>query len=187
MEGESGPGPMSPATAGLRFEEDRKEAATSTAIITGASRGFGHALASELARAGWDLVIDARSQADLAAAAGTIDDAGKGRVVAVTGDVTDHRHAIDLVEEAVAIGDFSLLVNNASLLGPSPQPPLADYPIEVFEAVLAANLVAPLRLIQLSLPYLRQTGGAVVNITSDAAVEAYDGWGGYGSSKAALE
>lgn len=85
------------------------------------------------------------------------------------------------------MGDFSLLVNNASMLGPSPQPALADYPTPVLEEVLAANLVAPLRLTQLSLPHLRQTEGTVVNITSDAAVEAYEGWGGYGASKAGLE
>ncbi len=108
-------------------------------------------------------------------------------MAAVTGDVTDGLHAVHLVETAVEMGDFSLLVNNASMLGPSPQPALADYPTQVFEEVLAANLVAPLRLIQLSLPHLRQVRGTLVNITSDAAVEAYEGWGGYGSSKAGLE
>jgi len=159
----------------------------STAIVTGASRGFGLALAVELARAGWSLVIDARDEPDLEAAASVIEDAGSGDVIAITGDVTEPEHAVRLVEAAVAAGDFSLLVNNASLLGPSPQPTLADYPLDVLEEVIATNLLAPLRLIQRSLPHLRSIGGTVVNITSDAAVEGYEGWGGYGASKAGLE
>jgi NAD(P)-dependent dehydrogenase (short-subunit alcohol dehydrogenase family) len=159
----------------------------STAIITGASHGLGRALAIGLARAGWNLVIDARNRIDLDAAAGDIADSGLGVVDAIEGDVTDGGHAEHLVEAAAARGGFSLLVNNASMLGPSPQPPLADYPLGVLAEVFAVNVVAPLRLIQLSLPHLRETEGTVVNITSDAAVEAYEGWGGYGSSKAALE
>ena len=159
----------------------------STAIVTGASRGFGYALAIELARSGWNLVIDARDGSDLESAAAAIDDAGTGDVVAIAGDVTDPQHATFLVDAAVGGGGFSLLVNNASLLGPSPQPRLGDYPLEVLQDVLATNLLAPLRLIQLSLPHLRAAGGTVVNITSDAAVEGYEGWGGYGSSKAGLE
>ena len=159
----------------------------STAIITGASRGFGRALAIELARAGWDLVIDARGGDDLDAAAADIAGSGPGMLDAIQGDVTDGGHAEHLVEAAAARGEFSLLVNNASMLGPSPQPTLAEYPLGVLSEVFAVNVVAPLRLIQLSLPHLRQTQGTVVNVTSDAAVEAYEGWGGYGSSKAALE
>ncbi|HEU5112304.1 MAG TPA: SDR family oxidoreductase [Acidimicrobiia bacterium] len=159
----------------------------STAIVTGASRGFGRALAVELARAGWSVVIDARDEPDLEAAASIIEDAGSGDVIAIAGDVTDPEHATRLVEAAIAAGDFSLLVNNASLLGPSPQPALADYPVDVLEGVIATNLLAPLRLIQLSLPHLRSVAGTVVNITSDAAVEGYEGWGGYGASKAGLE
>ena len=159
----------------------------STAIITGASRGFGRAVAIEFARAGWDLVIDARGRDDLAAAAADIAGSGPGTVDAIEGDVTDSGHAGHLVVAAAARGGFSLLVNNASMLGPSPQPPLADYPLGVLAEVFAVNVVAPLRLIQLSLPHLRQTQGTVVNVTSDAAVEAYEGWGGYSSSKAALE
>ena len=159
----------------------------STAIVTGASHGFGRAVAEELARAGWDLVVDARDRADLAAAAATIDELGTGVIVAIDGDVTDQEHAERLVEAATTRGGFSLLVNNASMLGPSPQPLLAAYPVDVLADVFAVNVLAPLRIIELSLPYLRQTGGSVVNITSDAAVEAYEGWGGYGSSKAALE
>ncbi|HYJ25024.1 MAG TPA: SDR family oxidoreductase [Acidimicrobiia bacterium] len=159
----------------------------STAIITGASRGFGRALAIELARSGWNLVIDARDGSDLESASAAIDDSGTGDVVAIPGDVTDHRHAKLLVDAAIDAGGFSLLINNASMLGPSPQPPVGDYPLDVLQEVLATNLVAPLHLIQLSLPHLRAAGGTVVNITSDAAVEGYEGWGGYGSSKAALE
>jgi len=159
----------------------------STAIITGASRGFGRALAIELARSGWNLVIDARDGSDLEWASAAIDDSGTGDVVAIPGDVTDHRHAKILVDAAIDAGGFSLLINNASMLGPSPQPPVGDYPLDVLQEVLATNLVAPLHLIQLSLPHLRAAGGTVVNITSDAAVEGYEGWGGYGSSKAALE
>jgi len=159
----------------------------STAIITGASRGFGRALAIELARSGWNLVIDARDGSDLESASAAIDDSGTGDVVAIPGDVTDHRHAKILVDAAIDAGGFSLLINNASMLGPSPQPPVGDYPLDVLQEVLATNLVAPLHLIQLSLPHLRAAGGTVVNITSDAAVEGYEGWGGYGSSKAALE
>ena len=159
----------------------------STAIITGASIGFGRALASELARSGWNLVIDARNLSELEAAAAAIDRLGAGRVEAMSGDVSDPAHAAQLVEAAAVDGDFSLLVNNASLLGPSPQPRLADYPIDVLAHVFEVNVLAPLRLVQLSLPSLRQSQGTVVNLTSDAAVESYEEWGGYGSSKAGLE
>jgi NAD(P)-dependent dehydrogenase (short-subunit alcohol dehydrogenase family) len=159
----------------------------STAIITGASQGFGRALAMELAGAGWNLVIDARDRAALESAAAAIDEAGTGEVMAIAGDVADPQHTAHVVETATNSGDLSLLVNNASMLGPSPQPRLAEYPIGVLEEVIATNLLAPLRLIQLALPHLRDAGGTVVNITSDAAVEGYEGWGGYGSSKAGLE
>ena len=159
----------------------------STAIVTGASRGFGLALAVELAGEGWDLVVDARGRDDLERAAATIEAAGTGRLIALDGDVTDEPHVEDLVDAAVSLGDFTLLVNNASLLGPSPQPNLADYPIPALEEVFATNVTAPLRIIQRSLPHLRRAGGTIINITSDAAVEGYEGWGGYGAAKAALE
>jgi NAD(P)-dependent dehydrogenase (short-subunit alcohol dehydrogenase family) len=159
----------------------------STAIITGASRGFGLALAIELARAGWDLVVDARDREQLQSAASTLDAEGRGRVTPIAGDVTDPGHLRALVDAATSLGDYTLLVNNASMLGPSPQPLLADYPIDVLEQVIATNVIAPLRLIQRSMPHLRETGGTVINVTSDAAVESYEGWGGYGASKAALE
>jgi NAD(P)-dependent dehydrogenase (short-subunit alcohol dehydrogenase family) len=150
-----------------------------TAIVTGASRGLGLALSRALAERGWRLVIDAREAGPLEAAA-----AGLTGVTALPGDVGDPSHRRALVEAA---GDrIDLLVNNASLLGPSPQPALADYPLDVLEAVYRVNVIAPLALIQLALPRLADDA-RIVNVTSDAAVEPYEGWGGYGSSKAALE
>ena len=153
-----------------------------TALITGASRGLGLALACELARRSWRLVIDARGAAALEAARAEL--ARTTEVVALPGDVADPDHRRALV--AAAGPRIDLLVNNASVLGPSPQPRLADYPLDVLERVLQVNAVAPLALFQAALPRLRP-GACVLNVTSDAAVEAYEGWGGYGSSKAALE
>jgi NAD(P)-dependent dehydrogenase (short-subunit alcohol dehydrogenase family) len=153
-----------------------------TALITGASRGLGLALARALAQRSWRLVIDARTETELEGARAEL--AAQTEVVAVAGDVADAWHRGLLVEAA---GDrIDLLVNNASTLGAAPLPPLADYPIAVLEQVLRVNTIAPLALIQLALPHLSE-GGRIVNITSDAAVEAYEGWGGYGASKAALE
>jgi NAD(P)-dependent dehydrogenase (short-subunit alcohol dehydrogenase family) len=147
------------------------------ALITGASRGLGLALARELGRRGWSLVIDARGAEALEEARREL--AELTSVVALAGDVSDAAHREQLV--AAAPGPIDLLVNNASVLGPSPQPPLADYPLDVLEQVYRVNVLAPLALAQLASP------ARVLNITSDAAVEAYEGWGGYGSSKAALE
>ena len=152
-----------------------------TAIITGASQGLGRALARELARRGWRLVIDARTAADLEQAALELD--ALTEVQGVCGDVSDPDHRQDVV--AAAGRQIDLLVNNASLLGPSPQPALGDYPLDALERILRVNLLAPLGLIQLALP--RMAGGCVINVTSDAAVEAYPGWGGYGATKAALD
>jgi NAD(P)-dependent dehydrogenase (short-subunit alcohol dehydrogenase family) len=157
------------------------------ALITGASRGLGRAVARNLAEAGWSLVIDGRDAAALDAAANDVRVAGAEAVVAVPGDVADDRHRAALSDEVEVLGSLDLLVNNASLLGPSPQPALADYPLSTFERVYTVNTFAPLALTQRLLPRLRASSGAVVNVTSDAAVEPYDGWGGYGSSKAALE
>ena len=154
----------------------------STAIITGASRGLGLALARELAARRWRLVIDARGADALEAARREL--AALTEVTALVGDVADERHRRALV---TAAGDrIDALVNNASILGPSPQPPLASYPIAILEDVFAVNVLAPLRLTQLALPAM-PAGARIVNVTSDAAVEAYEGWGGYGASKAALE
>jgi NAD(P)-dependent dehydrogenase (short-subunit alcohol dehydrogenase family) len=155
------------------------------ALITGASRGFGLALARSLALDGWTLVLDARGGNALAEVAGELSQLTT--VHAIPGDVADPWHRGALVAAAEAEGGVDLLVNNASVLGPSPQPALADYPLEVLQRVYDVNVVAPLGLVQLALPSLRRTHGTVVNITSDAGREAYEGWGGYGSSKAALE
>lgn len=162
-----------------------------TAIITGASRGLGLALARALAERGWKLVLDARGGEALEQAAADVSAAATGgdeEVVAIPGDVADPRHRQELVDAAARLGGPDLLVNNASLLGPSPQPRLADYPLDTLRQVYEVNVVAPLALIQLALPLLAQSPqGAVLNVTSDAGVEGYEGWGGYGSSKAALE
>jgi NAD(P)-dependent dehydrogenase (short-subunit alcohol dehydrogenase family) len=148
-------------------------------IVTGASRGLGLALARALDARGWRLVVDARGGEALAEAA-----AGLSGVSAIAGDVADPGHRQALVEAAG--GEIDLLANNASLLGPSPQPALAEYPLEELRRVYEANVIAPLALVQLALPHLT-SGAAILDVTSDAAVEPYEGWGGYGSSKAALE
>jgi NAD(P)-dependent dehydrogenase (short-subunit alcohol dehydrogenase family) len=155
------------------------------AIITGASRGLGRALASGLAAAGYALVIDARDERALHLAADAIRTAVPGAdMTAVPGDVTDPAHRTVLRATA---GEIDLLVNNAGTLGAAPLPALADYPVEELRAAVEANLIAPIALTQLFLPSLRERGGAVLNVTSDAAVEPYAGWGGYGAVKAALE
>jgi len=151
----------------------------STGIVTGASRGLGLALARQLVARGWRLVVDARGSAELERAWSGVDD-----VVSIAGDIADSRHRLALVEAAG--GEIDLVVNNASVLGPSPLPPLAEYPLDELRRVYDINVTAPLALVQLAFPRLAD-GARILNITSDAAVEAYEGWGGYGSSKAALE
>ena len=160
------------------------EDTTKTALITGASRGLGLALARRLAAEGWTLIIDARSAEDLEAA--RVELADLTHVVAIPGDVTDDEHRRSLAGVARELGDLDVLVNNASILGPSPQPALLDYPLETLEEVYRANTLAPLALIQ-ELRHDLKPGSRILNVTSDAAVEPYEGWGGYGSSKAALE
>jgi NAD(P)-dependent dehydrogenase (short-subunit alcohol dehydrogenase family) len=157
---------------------------TRTALITGASRGLGLALARALAEQGWNLVIDARGAEALEAARLAL--ANQTRVIAIPGDVTNARHRNALAEAARELGGLDALVNNASFLGPSPQPALLDYPLDVLERVYRTNVIAPLALIQALRDELKP-GACIMNITSDAGVEAYAGWGGYGSSKAALE
>jgi NAD(P)-dependent dehydrogenase (short-subunit alcohol dehydrogenase family) len=154
----------------------------SKAIITGASRGLGRALARALAHRGYELILDARGAADLTAVADEL--RGLTEVSAIPGDITDDWHRGALI---AAAGDrLDLLVNNASSLGPSPQPSLARYPLAELARVYEVNVIAPLALIQGALPLLGE-GGVVINLTSDAAVEPYPGWGGYGSAKAALD
>jgi NAD(P)-dependent dehydrogenase (short-subunit alcohol dehydrogenase family) len=153
------------------------------AIITGGSRGLGKALARDLAEHGWQVIIDGR---DADAVNRTAAELGPN-VLAVPGDVTDPRHRSDLVAMAWTRGGLDLLVNNASALGPSPLPTLADHPLDGLEEIYRANVIAPIGLYQEAAFLLRSSGGAVINITSDAAVEPYETWGGYGSSKAALE
>jgi NAD(P)-dependent dehydrogenase (short-subunit alcohol dehydrogenase family) len=153
-----------------------------TAIVTGASRGLGLALARALGERGWRLVIDARGSEELERARLELTELTE--VAALAGDVADEWHRTALVEEAG--GRIDLLVNNASALGPSPLPPVAELPLERYEQVLRVNAVAPLGLTQRVLARM-SAGGRIVNVTSDAAVEAYEGWAGYGSSKAALE
>lgn len=156
---------------------------TKTALITGASKGLGRALAAGLARDGWTVVVDARSADALAETAAAIGP----NAVPVPGDVTDPAHRADLVRAVDAAGGIDLLVNNASTLGTVPLPRLADQPLDDLEAAFRTNVAAPLALVQAFLPGLRERGGAILNISSDAAVEGYQTWGGYGSTKAALE
>ncbi len=147
-------------------------------IVTGASRGLGLALTRALSERGWQLVVDARDAEALERAV-----AGLDGVVPIAGDVADPEHRARLVDAAEA--PIDLLVNNASTLGATPLPALGDYRLEALRHVYEVNVVAPLALVQLALPRLGE-GARIVNVSSDAAVEAYEGWGGYGSSKAAL-
>ncbi|BCZ21370.1 SDR family NAD(P)-dependent oxidoreductase [Mycobacterium senriense] len=153
------------------------------AIVTGASRGFGKALAAALLDRGWTVVGDARRASELES---TVRELNSRNFIALPGDVTDASHRAELAA-AASVGPLGLLVNNASHLGPSPQPVLTDYPASELWTVYQTNLFAPLALIQITLPALSENAGVIVNLTSDAAVEPYPGWGGYGSSKAALD
>jgi NAD(P)-dependent dehydrogenase (short-subunit alcohol dehydrogenase family) len=158
---------------------------TKNAVITGASRGLGLALARGLAAEGWSLVIDARDPAALRSAAASLP--GQASVLPLPGDITDPAHRAALRDAADSLGGPDLLVNNAGTLGASPLPAIADYPIAELRDAFEVNVLAPLALTQLLLPALRRRGGAVLSVTSDAAAEPYAGWGGYGAAKAALE
>ena len=153
------------------------------ALITGASKGFGRAIAEALAGRGWTLIVDARAAAELADAT-----RGHTRITPIPGDVTDAGHRQQLAAlVGQAGGRLDLLINNASTLGTSPLPQLADYRIDELRQVYETNVIAPLALIQAVIEPLTAAGGTIINISSDAAVEAYPGWGGYGSSKAGLD
>jgi NAD(P)-dependent dehydrogenase (short-subunit alcohol dehydrogenase family) len=158
--------------------------ATRTALITGASRGLGLALARELARTGWTLILDARGPEALNEVNAELSKLTK--VIAILGDVSDARHLSKIAEAAQSAGGLDAVVNNASILGPSPQPALLEYPLDVLEQVYRVNVIAPLALLQAVRSSLKPDA-RIINVTSDAGVEPYEGWGGYGSSKAALE
>jgi NAD(P)-dependent dehydrogenase (short-subunit alcohol dehydrogenase family) len=154
------------------------------ALITGASRGLGLALARQLAEHGWGLVIDARGKKALQQVREVL--SAKTKVIAIAGDVTSESHRKKLWKAAQELDGLDALINNASLLGPSPQPQLLEYPLDILEEVYRANVIAPLAIIQ-TLQSVLKPEACIINVTSDAGVEAYGGWGGYGSSKAALE
>ncbi len=161
------------------------------ALITGASRGLGRALAHQLAQQGWGLVIDARSRKALEETRAELSGAHNGasgmpKVIAIAGSITSESHRRKLATAARELGGLDAIINNASYLGPSPQPNLLDYPLDALYEVYETNVFAPLALIQTLRPVLKPEA-TIVNVTSDAGVEAYAGWGGYGSSKAALE
>jgi NAD(P)-dependent dehydrogenase (short-subunit alcohol dehydrogenase family) len=155
------------------------------AVVTGGSAGFGRAVCDALLRRGWRVITDGRDGERLEAAAAAMPN--PWALTAVAGDVSDATHRRALADAAAAQGGVALLVNNASLLGPSPQPSVAGYPVDALETVYAVNTLSPVALIQLLLPSLVRSHGRIVNLSSDAAAEAYQGWGGYGSSKAALD
>lgn len=156
------------------------------ALITGASRGLGYTLAEFLARQRWTLIVTARHEKPLFEATERLLAAG-ARAVAVPGDVSSARRRREMVSAARREGRLDLLVNNASELGTSPLPPLLEHSLPALRRVFEVNVVAPIALVRAALPLLRASRGLVVNITSDAARGGYPGWGGYGSSKAALE
>ena len=156
------------------------------ALITGASRGLGAELAAFLAKQGYDLILTARGADALEATSHWLE-RYDGRVITIAGDITDAEHRRRLAEAAESFGRLDLLVNNASDLGLSPLPPLAEYPLDDIEQVFKVNVVAPLGLVQTALPLLQKSRGLIVNISSDAAVGGYPGWGAYGASKAALD
>jgi NAD(P)-dependent dehydrogenase (short-subunit alcohol dehydrogenase family) len=156
------------------------------AVITGASRGFGRALAIDLGKEGWSVVIDARHAGPLREVRLLLESMGVA-ALSITGDVSDPDHRIELIKSAGALGGLDLLVNNAGELGPTPLPILEKYGLTDLRRVYEVNVFAPLGLIQVALPLLRASHGTIVSLSSDAAVEPYEGWGGYGSSKAAVD
>ncbi len=156
------------------------------ALITGASKGLGRVVANFLAAQGYHLIINARNETQLQQTAGELAQYNI-KVRAITGDINDPAHRQALIDAAQAFARLDLLINNASTLGPLPMPTLADYPPNALLDVFAMNVVAPVALVQSALPLLKTAGGLVINLSSDAAVGGYAGWGGYGASKAALD
>lgn len=157
---------------------------TQTALITGASRGLGLELAEALADRGWNLIINARGEEALKQAERKLSQ--KTQVIAIVGDVSDSKHRAELAQAAQYFGTLDAVINNASILGASPLPALFDYPLDVLEQIYRINVIAPLAILQAVHPYLN-TSARIINVSSDAGIEAYEDWGGYGSSKAALE
>jgi NAD(P)-dependent dehydrogenase (short-subunit alcohol dehydrogenase family) len=157
-----------------------------TALITGASKGLGRTLAAFLGSQGDELILTARNETELNAAAAELR-RGNDKIHAIPGDVADPDHRKALIRKAAELGGLDLLINNASALGPSPLADLVDLPAEEFRRILEVNLIAPLELVREALPVLKTSGGLVVNVSSDAALGGYEGWGGYGASKAALD
>jgi NAD(P)-dependent dehydrogenase (short-subunit alcohol dehydrogenase family) len=157
-----------------------------TALITGGSQGLGRTVAGFLAAQGYGLVITARGQQDLETAAEELRRHG-GTVIAIAGDVADAEHRRRLAQAARELGRLDVLLNNASTLGVTPLPPLIEYPLDELETAFRVNVAAPLALARETLPFLEESGGLIVNVSSDAAVGGYPDWGGYGLTKAALD
>ena len=155
-----------------------------TAVITGASRGLGLAIARELARKGWQLIINARGEAALQEAYAEL--SLVTRVTAVSGSITDKAHRDALAVAAKAAGGVDVVINNAGILGPSPLPALIDYPLDELAQVFQVNVVAQLGVLQV-LQLTLKDGARIINLSSEAAVDAFKGWGGYGASKAAFD
>jgi NAD(P)-dependent dehydrogenase (short-subunit alcohol dehydrogenase family) len=159
---------------------------TRTALITGASKGLGKTLARFLAQQNYNLILTARGRHTLQTTADELTHFN-GKVITLPGNVADAEHRHRLINAARELGGLNLLVNNASTLGPTPLPPLSEFPLEAFRYLFDVNVLAPVALVQEALPLLKESGGLVINISSDAAVGGYPGWGGYGASKAALD